>query len=423
VTTHITRQSNGLRIASTCMESVETVSLGAWVNIGARDETKSVNGISHILEHMAFKGTKKRNAYEIAETIEAVGGHLNAYTSREQTAYYAKVLKQDAPLAIELISDILQNSVFDEQELVREKDVIIQEIHQTADTPDDLIFDLFQETAYPDQAMGRPILGTSERVSAMDRTTLKSYMQDNYTAPSMVISAAGNIGHERFQNEIAQAFSQLPPDPTQTLSTRDKTQYKGGELIKHRDLEQTHVVLGFDGVSYYDDDFYAASVFSTLLGGGMSSRLFQQVREKRGLAYSIYSFLSCCSDSGFLAIYAGTGKNEAAQLLPIIADEISKVCDQVDLSEIARARAQLKASTLMALESTSSRTEQLARQVQLFDRAIPTEETVAKIDAVDVNAVKNIATRIFKGIPTLTVLGPVEKSTGLDQIVGKMPSS
>lgn len=421
MTTHITRPKNGLRIASTCMDNVETVSLGAWVNIGARNETKSVNGISHILEHMAFKGTKKRNAYDIAETIEAVGGHLNAYTSREQTAYYAKVLKEDATLAIDLISDILQNSVFDEQELKREKDVIIQEIHQTADTPDDLIFDLFQETAYPDQAMGRPILGTTERVSAMDRATLKTYMQDHYTAPSMVIAAAGNIVHDRFQNEINAAFSHLPTGQTQTLLSRDKTHYKGGELIKDRDLEQTHVVLGFNGVSYYDDDFYSASVFSTLLGGGMSSRLFQEVREKRGLAYSIYSFLSCCSDSGLLAIYAGTSKNDAAQLLPIIADEISKVCDRVGESEIARARAQLKASTLMALESTSSRTEQLARQVQLFDRAIPTEETVAKIDAVDVKAVKNIATRFFKGMPTLTVLGPVDKSTGLDQIIGNIP--
>jgi len=419
--TNITRSENGLSIVSTAMDTVETVSVGAWVNIGARDERQSLNGISHILEHMAFKGTATRNARQIAETIEAVGGHLNAYTSREQTAYYAKVLKQDAALAIDLLSDILQHSVFDEQELSREKDVIIQEIHQTSDTPDDLVFDLFQETAYPDQAMGRPILGTVESVKSCTRETLRTYMDDHYSAPMMVISAAGNIDHEDFQKNINQAFSQLPAIKPDANIIRPEARYLGGEMIVARDCEQTHMVLGFDGVSCHDDDFYAASVFSTLLGGGMSSRLFQEIREKRGLAYSIYSFLSCCTDSGLLAIYAGTGHHESGNILPLIVDQISAVCDNVLESEVARARAQLKASTLMALESTSSRSEQLARQIQLFDRAIPTEETVEKIDAVDVDAVKRVATRIFQGTPTLTVLGPVNKSTGIDQILHKIP--
>ena len=399
----VTTLKNGLRVISDHMDTVETVSLGAWVDVGTRDETADINGISHVLEHMAFKGTKRRSAYQIAETIEAVGGHLNAYTSRENTAYYAKVLKEDAGLAIDIISDILQHSTMEPDELAREQTVIVQEIHQAHDTPDDIIFDHFQETAYPDQAMGRPVLGTADLVHAMNRETLLGYMRDHYSPSKMIISAAGNIDHAELVKMAETSFNALPKGQE---SIREEASYKGGIFREDRSLEQVHLVLGFDGLSYADPGFYAASVLSTLFGGGMSSRLFQEIREKRGLVYSIYSFLSCYTDGGMFGIYAGTGAEEAPQLIPLIKEEMEKVIADVSEDEINRARAQLKASILMSLESTSTRCEQLARQLSLFDRPISTEETVEKIEAVDISDIRSVATRLFSGPATQAAIGP-----------------
>jgi len=399
----VTTLDNGLRIISDHMSTVETVSLGAWVDVGTRDEAIEINGISHVLEHMAFKGTKRRTAYEIAESIESVGGSLNAYTSREHTAYFAKVLKEDAGLAVDIIGDILQHSTMEPEELAREQTVIVQEIHQAYDTPDDIIFDYFQETAYPDQAMGRPVLGTAERVRAMNRNTVLGYMTDHYSASNMVVSAAGNIDHGAFVKQVEDAFSALPAPKN---FDRDDASYRGGTFREERDLEQVHLLLGVDGVSYSDPDFYAASVLSTLFGGGMSSRLFQEIREKRGLVYSIYSFLSCYTDGGTFAVYAGTGPEEAPSLVPLVRDEMEKVITDVTDDEINRARAQLKASILMSLESTSSRCEQMARQISLFGRPIPTEETVEKVEAVDNAAIRRVAARLFAGPTTQTIVGP-----------------
>jgi len=399
----ITTLNNGLRVISDHMSTVETVSLGAWVDVGTRDETADINGISHVLEHMAFKGTKRRSAYQIAETIEAVGGHLNAYTSREHTAYYAKVLKEDAGLAIDIISDILQHSTMEPDELAREQTVIVQEIHQAHDTPDDIIFDHFQETAYPDQAMGRPVLGTAELVHAMNRETVLGYMRDHYSPSKMIVSAAGNIAHEELVKMAEAAFNALPGGQR---FTREDAAYTGGVFREDRSLEQVHLVLGFDGVSYEDPDFYAASVLSTLFGGGMSSRLFQEIREKRGLVYTIYSFLSCYTDGGVFGIYAGTGVEEAPSLIPLIREEMEKVITGVTEDEINRARAQLKASILMSLESTSTRCEQMARQLSLFGRAISTEETVEKVEAVDSAAIRRTAERLFSGPATQAAIGP-----------------
>jgi len=403
VSAQVTTLKNGLRVISDHMDTVETVSLGAWVDVGTRDETADINGISHVLEHMAFKGTKRRSAYQIAETIEAVGGHLNAYTSRENTAYYAKVLKEDAGLAIDIISDILQHSTMEPDELAREQTVIVQEIHQAHDTPDDIIFDHFQETAYPDQAMGRPVLGTADLVHAMNRETLLGYMRDHYSPSKMIISAAGNIDHAELVKMAETSFNALPKGQE---SIREEASYKGGIFREDRSLEQVHLVLGFDGLSYADPGFYAASVLSTLFGGGMSSRLFQEIREKRGLVYSIYSFLSCYTDGGMFGIYAGTGAEEAPQLIPLIKEEMEKVIADVSEDEINRARAQLKASILMSLESTSTRCEQLARQLSLFDRPISTEETVEKIEAVDISDIRSVATRLFSGPATQAAIGP-----------------
>jgi predicted Zn-dependent peptidase len=399
----VTKLDNGLRVVTDHMSNVETASIGAWVDVGTRHEKASVNGISHMLEHMAFKGTHRRSAYDIAVEIEAVGGHLNAYTSRENTAYYAKVLKNDVPLAVDMIADILQNSTMDAEELERERTVIIQEIHQSYDTPDDIVFDYFQETAYPNQAMGRPVLGTTDLVRSMDRNTVLKYMKGHYSGPRMVFAAAGKVDHDAVVKMVEKEFSNLP-----SLSELEQEvpNYTGGDFRDDRDLEQVHLILGVDGVSYLDNDFYSASVLSTLFGGGMSSRLFQEIRENRGLVYSIYSFLACYSDSGIFGIYAGTGAEEAGQIMPLIANEFSKLADGIREEEISRARAQLKASILMSLESTSSRCEQIARQISIYDRQITIEETVEHIDAVNEKSLKGIAERLLSSETTLSAVGP-----------------
>ena len=397
--------ANGLTVVTDRMETVETVSMGAWVDVGTRDEQPNVNGVSHLLEHMAFKGTERRDAYAIAAEIEAVGGHLNAYTSREHTAYYAKVLKDDLPLAVDLIGDILQHSVMDAEELAREQAVVLQEIHQAHDTPDDIVFDHFQEVAFPDQAMGRPVLGRPEVVKNMGAESIRAYMDHNYSAERIVVAAAGNLDHDVFTRLVEETFTALPEFEA---STREPGRYGGGDYREERDLEQVHVVFGAEGIAFDDQGFYAASVLSTILGGGMSSRLFQEIREKRGLAYAIYSFLSCYKDCGIFGVYAGTGAEEAHGLLSLVLDEIEKVQDNITEEELDRARAQLKASMLMSLESTSARCEQLARQMMVFGRPILTDEIVQHIDAADHASVTDVARRVFAGRPSIAAIGPVD---------------
>ncbi len=413
----VTRLDNGLTVVTDAMPSVETVSLGTWVNAGTRHETPAINGISHMLEHMAFKGTERRDARTIAEEIEAVGGYLNAYTSREHTAYHAKVLKEDADLALDIVADILQHSTLEAEELAREQAVVVQEISQAIDTPDDIIFDHFQSTAFPDQAMGRPVLGTADLVKSMTSDTLAGYMRANYGANRMILSAAGNVDHDQIVAMAAEQFTALPPDRDPPV---DPARYVGGEYREERDLEQVHLVLGFDGVSYSDPDFYAASVLSTLLGGGMSSRLFQEVREKRGLVYSIYSFTSAYNDGGLFSVYAGTGEDEAADVIPVVCDEIMKVTANVGADEVRRARAQLKASILMSLESTGSRCEQAARQMLAYGRILSTDEVVGLIDEVDEVAVVRTAERLFAGVPTFAAIGPLAKVESFDAVRARL---
>ena len=407
------RLANGLTVVTDRMETVETVSMGAWVDVGTRDEQSDVNGVSHLLEHMAFKGTERRDAYAIAAEIEAVGGHLNAYTSREHTAYYAKVLKDNLPLAVDLIGDILQHSVMDAEELAREQAVILQEIHQAHDTPDDIVFDHFQEAAFPDQAMGRPVLGRPEVVKNMSAESIRAYMDRHYSAERMVVAAAGNLDHDVFTRLVEETFTALPEFEA---STREPGRYCGGDYREERDLEQVHVVFGAKGIAFDDQGFYAASVLSTILGGGMSSRLFQEIREKRGLAYAIYSFLSCYKDCGIFGVYAGTGAEEAHGLLSLVLDEIEKVQDDITEEELDRARAQLKASILMSLESTSARCEQLARQMMVFGRQIPTNEIVQHIDAADRASVTDVARRVFAGRPSIAAIGPVDGLCNYDTL-------
>ena len=400
-----TALDNGVRVVSDMMDSVESVSIGVWVNAGARNEDASNNGVSHLLEHMAFKGTDRRSSLDIATEIENVGGHLNAYTSRETTVYYATVLKENVDLALDIISDIVLNSTFDEQELDRERGVVLQEIGQANDTPDDIIFDLFQETAYPDQPLGRPILGTADIVASMPRATLVDYIGAQYGGDRMVLAAAGNLDPDDLLSRAETAFAGLSPAAAPPPVAG---RYQGGDLRDERDLEQAHLVMGFDGVGFTDDDYYPLAVLSTALGGGMSSRLFQEVREKRGLVYSIYTFSSAFTDGGIFGIYAGTGEAQLAELVDAVSGELRRVAEEpMNDAELERSRAQIKASVLMSLESTSARAERLARHLTIFDRIIPVEEMAQRIDAVSAEDIHRTAERILSSPPTVTAMGPV----------------
>ena len=413
----LTRLPSGLTIVTERMDRVETVSFGAYVGAGSRNETTAENGVSHFLEHMAFKGTERRSAAAIAEEIEAVGGHINAYTAREQTAYYVKVLKEDTALGADIIGDILTHSTFEPEELERERGVILQEIGQANDTPDDIVFDHFQEVAYPSQPVGRPVLGTEAGIKSMPRSMLTNYMKRHYAHSNVVIAAAGNLHHADILDMVGKHFADLP---TQAPPTMENAVYRGGEFREARDLDQVHIVLGFPSVGYGDVDYYPSLLLSTLLGGGMSSRLFQEIREKRGLVYSIYSFCAPYSDGGIFGIYAGTGESEAAELMPVTLEELRKVQSEVTETELHRARAQVKASLLMSLESTGSRCEQIARQIQVFGRVIPTAETVAKINAVKPEDIQRAAARHFRARPTLAAMGPADRVPSLGNIADSL---
>ncbi|UTW54905.1 pitrilysin family protein [Kordiimonas sp. SCSIO 12610] len=391
MTVKITTLDNGLRIVAEQRLNLETASIGVWVNVGARNEDKTVNGITHCLEHMFFKGTENRSARDIAFEIEAVGGHLNAYTTRDNTTYYARVLKDDVPLAVDLLSDILLNSTFDEQELEREKDVILQELGQAIDTPDDIVFDHLQAAAFSEQALGRSILGTTDTIRSFRSDILRQYMRENYITSNMVVSVVGNFDHDALIELVARKFENAPTGVSkQAVSAK----YTGGRITEARTLEQIHLTLGWKGCAFEHDDYYPMQIYSTVLGGGMSSRLFQEIREKRGLAYSVYSFTGSHKETGIFGIYAGTSPELASQVIPVIKNEMAMIADNFSEDEIKIAAAQLKAGLMMALESTTSRMEQLGRQVLLFDRIISTEEMISNVEAVSLKSVKAIATSL-----------------------------
>ena len=417
MTTKLATLSNGLRIVTDRIEAVDTVSLGLWVDVGTRHEVPEVNGAAHFLEHMAFKGTERRSARDIAEEIEAVGGHLNAYTSRESTAYYAKVLKEDAALALDILADILLNSSFDAAEFERERAVILQEIGQANDTPDDIIFDHFQECAFPAQAMGRPVLGSPEIIRSLSRQAVIGYLRDHYGATRMVLSASGNLDHDRI---VDLADKLLAPMPAERTVTTEPAHYVGGEMRQGRDLEQLHLVLGFPGLPLGDPDYYAAQVLSTAFGGGMSSRLFQEVREQRGLVYTIHSFAHGYRDGGLFGIYAGTGEEEASELVPVLCEETTRLADGFTPVELARAKAQMKAGLLMSLESTGARCEQMAQHMLIHGTPFDPAEMVRHIEAVDDAAIGRVVAGWRAAPPTLAALGPLGRLEDFDRLRARL---
>jgi predicted Zn-dependent peptidase len=404
MTSQLTALSNGLRIVSHHMPHVETVSLGVWVAAGTRNEQASEHGISHLLEHMAFKGTERRSATDIAEEIEAVGGELNAATSLETTAYYARTLKGDIALALDILADILQIPRYAEDELEREREVILQEIAATRDSPDDIAYELLQEAAFPDQAIGRPILGTAESVSRLRAEDLRGFLSANYGATRMVLSAAGNLDHAELVRHAEAQFGRLNGGAGARC---EPARYVGGRRTSTKPFEQSHLAMAFAGPSYREEDFYTAQAFSGLFGGGMSSRLFQEVRERRGLCYAIYSSCWALADTGLFAIHAATGPDIMGKLIDVIGDEIQRAARQPPSeAELARSKAQLKAGLLMGLESSSARAEQMARQLLLFDRLISTRELVQRIDSVTPEAVRTLAAKLFtRARPAVVVVG------------------
>jgi predicted Zn-dependent peptidase len=405
------------------MAEVETVSLGIWVGAGSRSEAASEHGVAHFLEHMAFKGTARRSAKEIAEEIEAVGGDLNAATGVDSTAYYARVLRKDLPLALDILSDIIVSPRFDRAELARERDVILQEIAAALDSPEDVAFDLVQEAAFPDQPVGRPILGTVESVSRFKRAHLGSYLAAHYHGPNMVLAAAGAVDHAAL---VAEAERRLGSFDTRSTPQPESALYAGGARRSEKSFEQTHLVLAFQAPAYRHPDYFTAQICAGALGGGMSSRLFQEVRERRGLCYAIYSFSSGLSDSGMFAIHAAGGPERAHELFAVIRDELVKAADEgFREDEVARVKAQLKMGLLTGLESSSARAEQLARQILIHGRPLTTEELIEKVEQVQAADLQALVARMLSSPLSLATVGPILHVARFDRVAEKfsVPSS
>ena len=416
----ITTLPSGLRIVTHAMREIETVSLGVWLGAGARNESEHENGISHLLEHMAFKGTARRSARAISEEIEAVGGSLNAYTSREQTAFHARVLKNDVGLALDLLADILINPAFAPDEIAREKQVVLQELGQARDTPDDIIFDHLQAAIYAGQPLGWSILGEEDTVSNFSRPLLQGYMASQYRAGSMTLVASGAVRHDELVSLAEKLFAGLAPG---AVTPPAPARYVGGDVRFGEDLEQAHITFAFPGLSNADPDYYVGQLYTAALGGGMSSRLFQEARERRGLCYSIYAFTGGFQDSGFLSVYAGTGEAEAGELAAVVAGEMEAMAGNFSEAELGRARAQLKASLLMGLERAGGRAEQIAGQLFALGRIQSPAEIVAHLDAIDLAAVKSYAARVMgQGAPTIAALGPVSRLESHDRFARRFGS-
>ena len=414
----ITKLPSGLRVVTDSMAHLETASLGVWVGAGSRHERADEQGLSHLLEHMAFKGTRRRSARDIAEEIEAAGGDLNAATGVEQTAYYAHVLAADTGLALDILADILTESTFDKQELEREKGVILQEIGSVEDTPDDLVFDLFNAAAFPDQPIGRPILGTPEGVSAFDRESIGAYLAHHYRGGGMVVGAAGAVEHARILDEATTRFAGIAGDAPAALAVAAR--YVGGDRRLRRKLEQAHLVVGWEGLAYDHADHYALQIFANAVGGGMSSRLFQEVRERRGLAYSIYTFHWAYADTGLFGFYAAAGGGDIAELMPVALDALAQATHDLSEAEVQRAKAQMKVSLLAALESPTARSEQIARQILALDRVLTREEMIGKVEALGLDEIRAAGARAMASSPTVASIGPIGKVLSADRIAARL---
>jgi predicted Zn-dependent peptidase len=413
----VTTLANGFTVATEPMSHVATATVGVWVGAGSRHEHEDEHGLSHLLEHMAFKGTARRSARQIAEDVENVGGEINAATSAEFTFYSARVLGENLSLALDVLADILMNSAFDDTELTREKGVILQEYAAVEDTPDDLVNDMFMETAFAGQALGRPILGRPETITSFTPDAIRSFVAREYAPDRMVLAAAGAVEHEAVVAAAEATFGGMAAAPARDIA---QAQYVGGERRQNRKLEQANVMLGLPGVSFKDPRFYAMHMFAQVLGGGLTSRLWHEVRETRGLAYGIDAFHWPFSDCGLFGIGAGTSAKDLPGLIEVALDCARAATADIDESEIARAKAQLKVALLAALETPGGRIERNARQLLAWGRVIPSEEVVARVDAVTVDDVRRAGAELLSGAPSLAAIGPLRRLPSLDRITARL---
>ena len=413
----VSRLPNGLTVATETIARVKTATVGIWVAAGSRNEGEEEHGLSHLIEHMAFKGTTRRSARAIAEDIENVGGEINAATSTEFTSYTARVLSEDLGLAIDVLGDILTGSVFEAAELAREKNVILQEYASVEDSPDDVVTDSFMEAAFAAQAIGRPILGNPDTVSGFDADTIRRFMAREYTPARMVLAAAGNVDHARV---VAAAEAALGGIPAADAPEPGTATYTGGERRLRRRLEQANLVLGLPGVSFRDPGYFATHMFTQALGGGLTSRLWHEVRETRGLAYSVDAFHWPFTDTGLFGIGAGTSADDLPELVKVVIETARNAAADVEESELHRARAQLKVAMLAALETPGGRIDRAARQLLAWGRVVPPQETVAHVDAVTVDEVREAGARALRGRPTLAAIGPIRALQPLRRIAADL---
>ncbi|MDR1561294.1 MAG: insulinase family protein [Holosporaceae bacterium] len=404
----LTKLNNGVRVVTKKLENFDSVVIGYWVEAGVICEEESNNGISHFLEHMAFKGTSKRTAKQIAEEIESVGGYLNAYTSKEVTAFHAKVLKEDIQVAIEILSDVLQDPAFLIEEVEMERSVILQEIYQTYDTPDDIIFDYFEKVAFAKQALGRPILGPIEVVSKISADNLRRYRNEYYNADNIIFAAVGNVSHDELINSAEKYLCNF--SRKKTLICDATYDYIGGAYSDTRDLEQAHLIIGFNGLSNSDSDYYTLALFSSILGGGMSSRLFQEVREKRGLVYSIYSFSSSYRRNGTFGVYAATSPDKLSELSKIVSEELMKMRKEISEKELKRTKAQFKANLLMMKENNSASCEQIVNQTLIFKHPIGHEKILEKLNAITMEDIQLFTERLLASNSSVVTVGKCDCS-------------
>ncbi|MEM9782956.1 MAG: pitrilysin family protein [Pseudomonadota bacterium] len=413
----LTTLPNGFRVATERIPGIASACVGVWVEAGSRHESEQQNGIAHFLEHMAFKGTARRSATDIAEEIEDVGGYLNAYTSRERTAYYARVMAEDLPRAVDIIADIVRHQALDAGEMELERGVILSESGQVHDTPDDIIFDWLQETAFPGQPIGRSILGTEGRVSGFNPTDLSRFIHDHYRPKRMILAAAGNVDHDAILALAGEAFGDMSDA---AVPDRAPASFVGGERRVDRRLSQAHFALGLRAPGFRDPGHYAAQVAATALGGGMSSRLFQEAREKRGLCYTIFAQAQAHEETGLLTVYAGTSSGDLPALVTLTAETMAGASRDLGEAEIARAKAQVRAGLMMGLEGASARAERLAASVAVWGRPVSVADTMARIEAVDVDAARAAVAGFLSSAPALALYGPVSGAEDAETLARRL---
>jgi predicted Zn-dependent peptidase len=410
---------NGLTVLFDYMPQVESATMRILFKVGSRNEKESIDGISHILEHMIFKGTETRSAKDIAEEFDMIGGYLNAYTGKERTVYYGKVLKDDIKTGLDILSDIVINSIYDKGELTKEQNVICQEISDAEDSPEDVLFEALFKKAFERDQIGKPIAGTHDSVLSCTRDDLLKYLSQYYSPTNAFLSIAGNFNEREALDIINEKFGSWDSG-SGNINSDTKPQYIGGDIRIKKPIEQAHIAIAFDGVPITDDNYYLHQISSIIAGGSMSSRLFQEVREKRGLAYSISSFSTNYSDCGIWGIYGSTDAKSLNELVNVSIDELKKMTYSISEKELRTAKAQVKASLLMAMESSSSRSDKLVNNIATFGRIIPNEEVVAKIEAITVEDVQNCMSSILKNIATVAAVGQIDTLQDYNSIVDRL---